>query len=253
MPVDLVRRPDLTELPEKHDAHAVCQIPHDGKVVADEQKGQLAGGLQLLQQVQNLILHRHIQRRDRLVADDEARVRGDGPRDADALALAAGKLVRKAGKEFLRNADRLQQPAHPRGRLISALAQLPGLNRLGNQVPHRHPGVQGGVRVLEDELHLFSQRFEFAVLHGGDAPAAEQNLAGRRHQRADQQPAQRGFAAARFPDQTEGFALANLQRDAGHGVYGFLPGGERLRQFPRLQQNAAHFAAPFSARKQRTL
>jgi hypothetical protein len=52
--------------------------------------------LQVLQQVDDLRLDRHVERRHRLVADDQLRAPGQRPGDADALALAAGELVRIA-------------------------------------------------------------------------------------------------------------------------------------------------------------
>ena len=62
----------------------------------DEQHGEPEGLLQVLDQVQHLRLHRHVQRRDRLVRDDEFRLDGERAGDADALALAAGEFVREA-------------------------------------------------------------------------------------------------------------------------------------------------------------
>jgi hypothetical protein len=52
--------------------------------------------LQVLQQVDDLRLDRDVERRDRLVADDELGLDGERAGDADALALAAGELVRAA-------------------------------------------------------------------------------------------------------------------------------------------------------------
>ena len=52
--------------------------------------------LQRLQQIDDLRLDRHVERRHRLVADDQLRLEDHRPRDADALALAAGELVRIA-------------------------------------------------------------------------------------------------------------------------------------------------------------
>ena len=52
--------------------------------------------LEVLEQVDDLGLDRDVERRDRLVADDQLRAQGDRPGDADALALAAGELVRVA-------------------------------------------------------------------------------------------------------------------------------------------------------------
>ena len=55
----------------------------------------------------NLRLNRHVERRDRLVGDDEVRIGGQRACDADALLLAAGKLVRIAVDEALAQADGL--------------------------------------------------------------------------------------------------------------------------------------------------
>ena len=49
--------------------------------------------LQLLHQVEHLGLDRDVQRRHRLVGDDEAWIQRERSREADALALAAGELV----------------------------------------------------------------------------------------------------------------------------------------------------------------
>ncbi len=50
--------------------------------------------LQVHQQVEDLRLNGHVQRRDRLVADDELRIERQRAGDADALAAAAVQLVR---------------------------------------------------------------------------------------------------------------------------------------------------------------
>ena len=75
------------------------------QVVGDEQVGQAELALQILQDVQHLRLDGNIQRRDRLVADDELRAQGQGAGNADALALAAGKLVRVAAGVVVFQAD----------------------------------------------------------------------------------------------------------------------------------------------------
>ena len=66
------------------------------EVVRDEQVREAAVALEVLQQVDDLRLDGHVERRHRLVADDEARLDGERARDADALSLAAGELVRIA-------------------------------------------------------------------------------------------------------------------------------------------------------------
>ena len=50
--------------------------------------------LEVLEQVHDLRLDRDVERRDRLVADEEVRVQRERPGEPDALALAARELVR---------------------------------------------------------------------------------------------------------------------------------------------------------------
>ena len=64
--------------------------------MADEEIGEVALLLQVAQQIDDLRLHRHVERAGRLVEHDELRLQHHGARDGDALALAAGELVRVA-------------------------------------------------------------------------------------------------------------------------------------------------------------
>src|SRR5258706_8588241 len=66
------------------------------KVMRDEDVGEPKPVLKVAQQVQDLRTDRHVQRRDRLVADDELRLDRERARNGDALALAAGEFVRVA-------------------------------------------------------------------------------------------------------------------------------------------------------------
>ncbi len=101
------------DLAQVHHRDPVGDVAHHRQVVADEQVGQAELLLQVLQQVHDLRLDRHVQRRDRLVADDELGVQRQRAGDADALALAAGELVRIAVGEVAVQADRIQQLVDP--------------------------------------------------------------------------------------------------------------------------------------------
>jgi hypothetical protein len=81
--------------------------------VADEQVGEIVLGLQVAQEVDHLRLHAHVERRGRLVEHDEARVEHHRPRDRNALALPARKLVRIAEARLRIEPDLLQHVDHP--------------------------------------------------------------------------------------------------------------------------------------------
>ena len=65
----------------------------------------------VLQHVEDLRLHGDVQRGGRLVADQQVGIVGDRDRDHDALALAAGQLVREGPRPALGlgDADELEQ------------------------------------------------------------------------------------------------------------------------------------------------
>ena len=77
--------------------------------------------------------------------------------DADALALAAGELVRVAVDVLGVEADHVQQVLRPR--LAVALRRDLGvdLERLADDVADRHARVERGVRVLEHHLDVAAQ------------------------------------------------------------------------------------------------
>ena len=66
--VHALDRADFDNAPQVHDRNAVWQVTHDGQIVRDEQARDVEGRLNFLQQVDDLSLHGHIERRHRLVA-----------------------------------------------------------------------------------------------------------------------------------------------------------------------------------------
>ncbi len=71
-------------------------VPHDAEIVRDEEIGEAQLRLQVGEEVEDLRLDRDVERRDRLVGDDELRREHERAGDRDALALAAGEHVRIA-------------------------------------------------------------------------------------------------------------------------------------------------------------
>ncbi len=73
------RVPDLDELALLHHGDALGEDLDDGEVVGDEQAGEADLPLQLLEQVEHAGLHRHVERRRRLVGDQQAWARAPAP------------------------------------------------------------------------------------------------------------------------------------------------------------------------------
>jgi hypothetical protein len=119
------------------------------------------------EQLEDLALHRDVERGGRLVGDQQARLAGQRHRDHHALLLAAGQLVRVGGEAppRLGQADLVEQ-------LLGLLHGLPARQlqvldqRLADLAADREDRVQRRHRLLE---------------HTGDrAPAQPPQLAARR-------------------------------------------------------------------------
>src|SRR5690349_1354105 len=107
----------LDDLAEVHDEDAIRDVTDDIEVVGDEDVGQPEVLLQVLEQVEDLGLHGDVERRDRLVADDQLRVDGERACDADPLALATRELVRETVVVLGVQPDHLEQLLHTALRL----------------------------------------------------------------------------------------------------------------------------------------
>ena len=187
--------------------------------MGDEHVGQAELGLQILQQIHHLRLDRHVQRRDRLVADDQLRVDGERAGDADALALAAGEFVRIAHHVPGRQADHLQQLLDPRA-LFLAVCDAVHLQRLGDDVADRHARIERRIGILEDDLDLPADHPHLPPLQGGDVGAVEFDAARGRLDQPHDQAAGGGFAAARFADHGQRLALIDVEADIIDRLHG---------------------------------
>ena len=117
--VDVGLAPDLDDLAEVHHGYAIGDVANEREVVRDEEVRQREVALQRLEQVDDLCADRHVERRDGLVEDDHLRVQRERAREADALPLPAGELVREAVAVLGAQADRPQQLVHARAALAA--------------------------------------------------------------------------------------------------------------------------------------
>ena len=95
--------------PEVHDGDVLADVAHHRQVVRDEEVGEAELLLETHHQVEHLGLHGDVERRDRLVGDDELGLDRERAGDADPLPLAAAELVRAPVGELGREADALEQ------------------------------------------------------------------------------------------------------------------------------------------------
>ena len=172
---DIFLRAVLHKVAEVHDADGVGDVLDNGEVVADEEVRQLVFILQFVQQVDDLRLDGHVERGDRLVADNELGVERERTRDADTLALAAGELVRVAvlveGLQAAVVHDLVDIIVEFRLRDKVVLA-----HGLADDLADRHTRGERGERVLEDDLHLRAQGAQLLVGEVVDLLPVEEHL-----------------------------------------------------------------------------
>ena len=121
--VDRLGGTDLDELAQVHDGDRVGEVPDDGEVVRDDDVGEPVRRLQRLHQVEDLRLDRDVERRDRLVGDDQLRIERERAGEADPLALAARELVRVELGRLRREPDLVEQLGDP-GVALAGRAEL---------------------------------------------------------------------------------------------------------------------------------
>ena len=149
----LQRRRGLDDAPQIHDDHAVGEVLDHAEIVADEQIREVEVGSELHEEIQHLRLNRDIERGDRFVADQQLGLDGQGTRDADARALAAGELVRKAPPERRVEPDFAHQ-------LVDVVIDVVGgidamhARRLADDFGHAHARIERREGILKHHLNL---------------------------------------------------------------------------------------------------
>jgi len=81
-------RPDLHNLPQVHDRHAIGHIGRGSQIVGDVENGDAALVAQAQEQTQDLSPDGDVQHRYRLVGHQERRVEGQSAGDHHPLPLA---------------------------------------------------------------------------------------------------------------------------------------------------------------------
>src|SRR5579884_2172200 len=219
MLVQALRGADLEDPAEVHDGDPVGDLPDHREVGGDEDVREPELALEVLEQVEDLRLDGDVEGGDRLVADDQLRLERERARDADALALTAGELVRVAVVVLGVQADALEQLLHAP---LAVLLRVVDRERLRDDLPHALPRVERRVRILEDDLHLAADRPQRALAEMGDVAPVEPHDARGRLEQPDDEARGRRLAATRLADDPERLAAAHGQGDVLDRVHDAL-------------------------------
>ena len=219
LPVHRLAGPDLAQLAQVHHRHPVADLLDQRQVVRDEQVGKAEFGAQPLEEVEHLGLDEHVERGDRLVADQQRGLQGHRAGDGDALRLPAGQLPRVPLPVPRRvQADQVEQVVDPLAARRAAAGVI-GDQRLRDDAPHVPLRVQRAERVLEHELHVPPRVEQLAAAQGGQVGAAEHDGPGLGPGRLQDRPGERGLAGPGLPHDAEGLAGHDVERHAGHRLH----------------------------------
>src|SRR6266705_263057 len=100
---------EFNNFAEIHHCHRGTQVQDGCQVMRNEQIADTELLLEILQQIHNLGPDRDIERRYGLVEDNKARVQRQGPRNGDALPLAATEFVREEIDRAWPQTDEIQE------------------------------------------------------------------------------------------------------------------------------------------------
>ena len=217
---ELLRGSDFAQPAKIHHGDPVAHRFHHSEIMGDEQQRQSKARLHVFQQIEDLSANRNVERRNRLVADDELGIEDECARNADALALSAGKFMRQAPDHQRRiesnRGEYLADELLPLFRILDARYH----QRLGDDLADAPPRIQRSDRILENKLHAPAHPPQCIALHRGEVLTIEQNPPGDSPTQLQHRAAQSRLAAAGLPDQTKRLAARYLQAYAGHRVYG---------------------------------
>ena len=167
--------------PRIHDKHAFGHLRDRTHVMGYQNNGCLQLRSQIAKKGENLCLHGHVQRRCRLVGDQDLRLAGKRDGNHHTLPLATGKLMRVVIHPCrrIRDPHRLEKFDSPYTRR-RAVEPAMKLQHLGDLPPDGEKRVQRGHRLLEDHRDLvaadlphprFADRREILALEPDGAAA----------------------------------------------------------------------------------
>ena len=238
------RRPFLDDAARIHHQDAARERGDRREIVADPDQRRPEIAHEAAHLGEDLRLDRHVQRRRRLIANDQRRPVQQRDRDRDALAHAARELMR-IGVEALRGVgdadgrERLDR-ARPRGFLRHALVRLDRQAHLRCDGQHR---IEHAHRILEHHGHAppaqAPQRFALQPdkLLPCELDRAADDPARRIDQAENGKPGD-ALAGTRLADEADDFAGRHVERHAFDRLDDAGAGHEMRRQIAHLEQRA---------------
>jgi hypothetical protein len=219
---DRLDRPRLDDPPGVHHHHPIAQPGDRAEIVGDQDDRHAELAAQPLQQLQDLRLHGGVERRGRLVRDQQVRPAQQRDRDHHPLAHAARELVRVALEAAARRGqpDLIEQPQT--GAARGCLAHPLVLDQhLGHLARDAQVGVERGHRILKDHREADAADPVQLARRQAQQLAAAKARATRAATVAGEQAHDReeglGLARAGLADHAHALALIDPKAEIAHG------------------------------------
>ena len=221
---------------------------HHTEVVGDENEGHVPLATLILDEIEDLSLHRDVESSGGLIGEENRRAAGQGHGDHHALAHAARQFVRVLLETLLGfgDADVLEKLEND---FLSVLAGGTEVDaqRFGQLLADLHDRIQRGHRILEDHRHLGAPDL-LAILqaHGGELGSLEEHRALADHVATGEQTHDRTrkdrLAAARLAHDAQPLAVLKRERHTVDGTHHTTGRDEVGSKIVDLEKGAA-FAA----------
>ena len=197
-----------------HHADACGDMRYHSEIVRDKKIGKAKFALQVFHQIQNLRLHRHIERGGGLVADQKFRVGRERTGNRNTLPLTAGKLMRKLFCVQRREADLREQFVYTLFEGNGIGNQVMRENGLRDYLSHPPTRIQARIRVLENHLKAFAQVLQLIPMRLCHVDTVENDRTARRLVQTTDDPRNGGFSASGFAHERECFTAIEGEADA---------------------------------------
>ena len=232
------------------DDDAIGRLGDDAHVVGDQHQRHAVALLERQQQVEDLRLDRHVERRRRLVGDEQLRPAGERHRDHHPLAHAARKLVREGAHaasgigdadlgEQLDDALARARRSRSRWAFSASLIWKP-------TVKHGFSDDIGSWKIIAMSLPAISRRS--AGGHRNEVAAVDVmrsalDLGGER-QEAHHREHRHRLARAEFADDRQHLVAVNRHVDPIHRLERAVARGEGDGEIADFEQGHGNFAGP---------
>jgi hypothetical protein len=206
---DLLGGAEFDETAVVEDGDAVAEVADERHGVGDEEVGETMLALEVAEEVDDLCADGDVESAHGLVEHEELWLEGKSACDIDALALAAGELVRVTVEGGGIEADGGEEFEEAGGGERLAVDG----EGLGEDLADAHAWVECGVGVLKDDLYLSAKRTQPTWAGDEEIFFAEVDCPGGGLDKAQEHAGDGALAGAGFADESESFAGLDVEGD----------------------------------------